>query len=951
MAKPDPFLDELSCLASVPDFSLERLESCFIKALDSFQGGTKKRQSTVAQILSENIQVMFSRVLVRVPPQVMCKSLGFTVAFACGLVDDEIDFALGESFLRFVDNQVFDNSHISHLVPIEAYTAFVRVLVLALKRPDCKYPQKSLLPWIRKAISNSNWDLDFSIVKSLLETCIQLLRSSPAISSATKGEIFHIAFELFTRTPVLLAESEQSQVDDERAQIISFLVDEATACIEDKSLCESACILLRAIISMDSLTASATRALSTTLLSILESSDSIIPRDQRLRSNSSVQMSLLFVDLIANASVDSSTSQFRHLEKGSSSILSSLFSSKAGIENACTVLAFSLSKDPYLINMLDLDRVVPLISLTLEKVHKVAEIVFICLSTVCLSFTHCFNGPKRQHGSLWDNVCGSLLKFCKHRSSDLGTFHGVSAALKSLLPLCSGQSFYAQLEPFLLVELGSNALELFAQFCSFVPCSKSLKERAIAAAGKLALDCISQFIEDSPHSHHSRNERSLHDVVIGARACTKIILASAQCHSNTSSGFCALENVFSLLPYLPSRWSFRGQCACPFDGDVTLAGLVSPDGLAYRSSDGFQWPVFVLFSSELGHFPALKSMSLKELRLEGVRRMFFLREQKSVFEAATLRSSIRSLNELQKLLETKMLARRTHAAISPQDTPLLISNTESAITAYIASIVKKSDIEHTRLADMSFLTLVFLECTYACVHDDSISNEIVSKFQFYAVVFLKTWLEKLIKSFKSSSSIDFEEFSTVLYLVLPTITVCIALHQHCLGVNDFLSEFCKFFFDDVLPALVQSLLPTPGNQNVPISDRMNRLNIMDTATLLLWCTQIRRRYSHQLIQGLCALVHDCHSVGATAVLIIHGLRNRMDRVSKEMDALLAMPDGKALNPALFGKQDPAKLKDLLNVPSWFLSNSTLVCHYNESSKVESSLHQSIHVFLFFLFKF
>ena len=72
----------------------------------------------------------------------------------------------------------------------------------------------------------------------------------------------------------------------------------------------------------------------------------------------------------------------------------------------------SLSKDPYLINMLDLDRVVPLISLTLEKVHKVAETVFISLSTVCLSFTHCFNGPKRQHGSLWDNVCGSLLKFC-----------------------------------------------------------------------------------------------------------------------------------------------------------------------------------------------------------------------------------------------------------------------------------------------------------------------------------------------------------------------------------------------------------------------------------------------------------------------------------------------------------------------------------------------------------
>ena len=147
-----------------------------------------------------------------------------------------------------------------------------------------------------------------------------------------------------------------------------------------------------------------------------------------------------------------------------------------------------------------------------------------------------------------------------------------------------------------------------------------------------------------------------------------------------------------------------------------------------------------LSSSLPGHFPALKSMSLKELLLEGVRRMFFLCEQKSAFEAATLRSSIRSLNELQKLLQTKMLARRTHTAISPQDTPLLFSNSESAITAYIASIVKKSDIAHTRLADMSFLTLVFLECTYAFVHDDSISNEIVSKFQYYdGRFFLKSW--------------------------------------------------------------------------------------------------------------------------------------------------------------------------------------------------------------------
>jgi len=950
MAKPDPFLDELSCLTSVPEFTLDRLESCLIKALDSFQGGTKKRQSTVAQILSENIQIMFSRVLARLSPEVVCKSLGFTVAFACGLVDDQIDFALGESFLRFVDNQVFDNSYLSHLVPMEAYAAFVRVLVLALKRPDCKYPQKSLLPWIRKAISNSNWDIDTSIVKSLLESCINMLRSSPNFTSTTKGEVFHIVSELFTRAPVLLAESEAPQVNGDRVEVISFLVDEATACIEDKSLCESACHLLRAMISMESLTASATRALSTTLLSILESNDSIIPRDQRLRSNSSFQISLLFVDLI-NAPVNFSTSQPRHLDRGHSPILSSLFSSKAGIENGCAVLAFSLSKDPSLINLLDLEHVVPFISSTLEKVHKVAEIVFICLSAVSLSFTHCFNGPKRQHASLWDNLCSSLLKFCNHRTSELGTFHGLSAALKSLLPLCSGQSSYAQLESFLLVEHGSNPLELFAQFCSFAPCSKVLKERAIAAAGKLALDCISQFVEESPHSRHSRNERSLHDVVIGARACTKTILASAQCHSNTSSSLRAIENVFSLLPFLPSRWSFRGQCACPFDGDATLAGLVSPDGSAYRGSDGFQWPVFVLFSSEVGHCPALKSMSLKELRLEGVRRMFFLREQKSVFEAAALRSSICSLNDLQKLLEKKMLARRARATDSPQDVAAFISNAETAITLYIASIVKKSDIEHTRLADLSFLTLVLLECTYACVYDDAISAESVSKFQFYAVVFAKTWLEKLIKCFKSSSSIDFEEFSTVLYLFLPTITLCVALHQHCPGVNDFLSEFCKFFFDDVLPALVQSLLPTPANQNAPIFDRMSCLNIMDTALLLLWCTQIRRRYSHQLIQGLCALVHDGHNVGATVVLIIHGLRNRLERVSKEMDSLFAMPDGKALNPALFGKQDHAKLKDLSNVPSWLLSNSTLVCHYNESSKVESSLHQSINVFLCFCANF
>ena len=213
-------------------------------------------------------------------------------------------------------------------------------------------------------------------------------------------------------------------------------------------------------------------------------------------------------------------------------------------------------------------------------------------------------------------------------------------------------------------------------------------------------------------------------------------------------------------------------------------------------------------------------MSLKELRLEGVRRMFFLREQKSAFEAATLRSSIRSLNELQKLLETKMLARRTHAAISPQDSPLLISNTESAITSYIASIVKKSDIEHTRLADMCFLSFVLLECTYACVYDDKISHEIINKFQYYAVVFSKTWLEKLIVSFNSSSSIDFEEFSTVLHVILPAITFCVALHQQCPGINDFLTDFAKFLFDDILPALFESMNPSSSGAGASCMDRV-----------------------------------------------------------------------------------------------------------------------------------
>ena len=84
MAKPDPFLDELSCLTSVVEFSPARLEACLIKALDSFQAGTKKRQSIVSQILSESIQVLFNRILIRLPPEEVCRSLGFIVAFACG---------------------------------------------------------------------------------------------------------------------------------------------------------------------------------------------------------------------------------------------------------------------------------------------------------------------------------------------------------------------------------------------------------------------------------------------------------------------------------------------------------------------------------------------------------------------------------------------------------------------------------------------------------------------------------------------------------------------------------------------------------------------------------------------------------------------------------------------------------------------------------------------------
>jgi hypothetical protein len=112
-------------------------------------------------------------------------------------VHDGTDFALSESFLRFVDNHVLDNSYLSHLVPVEAHSLFLLVLVLALKRPDSKHPQKSLLPRIRKALSTSNWDDDITVTKSLLDTCLALLRSSSTLVSATKIEVFHIVYEHF----------------------------------------------------------------------------------------------------------------------------------------------------------------------------------------------------------------------------------------------------------------------------------------------------------------------------------------------------------------------------------------------------------------------------------------------------------------------------------------------------------------------------------------------------------------------------------------------------------------------------------------------------------------------------------------------------------------------------------------------------------------------------------
>ena len=208
-------------------------------------------------------------------------------------------------------------------------------------------------------------------------------------------------------------------------------------------------------------------------------------------------------------------------------------------------------------------------------------------------------------------------------------------------------------------------------FAVFVSCSKVLKERAIIAAGKLALDCVSQFIEDAPHGRHNRHERSLQDVVIGARACAYIILSSAQCRYNLYAGNSSLENVISLLPFFA----------------------------------------------------------------------FALVSQKPV---------------------------------------------------------------------------------------------------------------------------------------------------------------------------------------------------------------IRRRYSHQLIQGLCSLIHQGRPVSAAAILVIHGIRNRLERVSKEMDLLFTMHDERTLNVALFGRLDPTKLKELYDVPSWFVTNAFLVCHYNESVQMESLFHQSMNVYLFFL---
>jgi hypothetical protein len=165
-------------------------------------------------------------------------------------------------------------------------------------------------------------------------------------------------------------------------------------------------------------------------------------------------------------------------------------------------------------------------------------------------------------------------------------------------------------------------------------------------------------------------------------------------------------------------------------------------------------------------------------------------------------------------------------------------------------------------------------------------------------------------------------FSAVFHVILPAITVCIALHQQRPNIKDFLTGSAKFLLDDILPALFQSMNPTSTQNNALVFDRFSCMNIIDTASVLPWCTQIRRRYSHPLLQGLCSLIHDCHPVGASAIPIIRGLRNRLERVSSEVDSLFAKSDEKQCRALpCFGQPDPTKLKVSLNVPSWVLTNS------------------------------
>ena len=93
-------------------------------------------------------------------------------------------------------------------------------------------------------------------------------------------------------------------------------------------------------------------------------------------------------------------------------------------------MSCSLSKYLSLINALDLELILSSITASLETIHRVADAVFVCLSAMSLSVTHHFSGPKRRYASNWDNVCGALIKFCIHRSSDLTSFHGTCDALK-----------------------------------------------------------------------------------------------------------------------------------------------------------------------------------------------------------------------------------------------------------------------------------------------------------------------------------------------------------------------------------------------------------------------------------------------------------------------------------------------------------------------------------------